>query len=135
MCRTGDDEQTILRSSTHKARIAHVCNECRRAIMPGESYASTFMVFEGLGHTFKVCAHCGVMCQWLVKNCDGYVFDQVIEDIDEHALAYEKTLPEISAALAALTNGAAKKWADPAGGLMPIPAVPAAISADAMVMA
>lgn len=42
------------------ARNAHRCDECRRAITPGERYSRTAAVWEGDFFTNVACLHCAV---------------------------------------------------------------------------
>jgi len=72
------------------ARVDHRCGECRRTIMAGEPYERHHIVADGSATTHIVCSHCGVLEAWLLKECGGTVTHELIEDIEEHALEYDR---------------------------------------------
>lgn len=79
-----DDTVTMLSTSDPKARKAHKCAECGREIAVGEQYHVDRYVFEGRMTAHKTCAHCMVARDWLQKECGGWLFGSVEEDIGEH---------------------------------------------------
>src|SRR5690348_15578203 len=118
MCSIDDAEPLVSYEKWHSiARKPHTCSECRREIAKGERYltAKGLMPGDGWWKT-KQCAHCEVGADWLLKECGGWSFDMVREDIHEHAQDYRK------AGLWRLTAGMRRKWQRFDGaGLMPIP--------------
>lgn len=123
MCRTdGGDGPAVSSTTTQKARKTHKCGECGREIQPGETYTRTWGIWDGFASTYKTCSHCAIPEEWLAINCDGYIFGEIIDDIDEHGRDYQR------ADLRALAAGAAKKWRTDDGLLMPVPPLPPRLS-------
>jgi hypothetical protein len=108
---------------SRRARKDHICNECHRTIKAGEVYR----YFSGIDYdrcafSHKICGHCGVVCDWLAINCNGYVLHGVYEDITEHVETYNRF------DLARLQVGMKRDWAAiRKPGLMPLPKVPSRI--------
>lgn len=100
------------------ARKPHKCEECRRDIAVGESYWYSTSLWEGDFSANHVCLHCRVACDWLSKNCSGYVVTMVEEDIAEHVEEYHRM------DLARLAVGMRRKWQRFHGGLMSVPTLP-----------
>lgn len=127
MCRIDDgDTPAVSRSKVSRARKPHRCGECGREIAIGESYRYGFLVDMGEAMSFHTCAHCGVACQWLGHNCGGSVYEQVLEEIVEHAEEY----PGHAEHLRPLIDGMRGKWMN-GGGLLPLPSLPAALDIHA----
>lgn len=53
-----DDPAEVWIESWHKARKAHICEECGHAIQPGENYWRVFIVFDGLASSASRCEPC-----------------------------------------------------------------------------
>lgn len=106
------------RSERRRARKIHMCSECGRVISPGEHYLYAAGKTEGDLWFAKVCDHCGVACDWLLKNCGGFLFHAVLEDFVNHA---QGSLPMLR-----IVVGARRRWASMADGsrLLPIPGYP-----------
>lgn len=51
------------------ARKERTCDECGKAISPGEQYEDARMVFEGDFSRFATCCRCLPMAEWVVRNC------------------------------------------------------------------
>ncbi len=119
MCRIDDTDAAEVSSVTYPvAKKPHKCGECGRQIGVGEPYERCFMVFEGSGDTFKMCAHCRVGAAWLTKNCGGYLYYEVCAELEEHAAEY----PEVREPLRALVAGMRTQWRlSPDASLMPLP--------------
>lgn len=123
MCRIDETERpTVSTTFSFTARKQHKCCECNRTISPGEKYLSTKNLYEGHWDTFRTCSHCAVAQRWLAENCGGWVFEQVGEEIEEHADEY----PALAPGLLAVADGIKRRWTD-GSGLMPIPEMPASI--------
>lgn len=127
MCRADayDSSWEFHRQKNKKARKPHVCDECNRTIEPGEIYTDTFGKSEGDIVQHCLCQHCCVPVRWLIENCGGWVFWEVREEIEEHAVEY----PEFAPPLRSIADGMLAKWAGPSG-LMPMPEMPPQIEID-----
>ncbi len=123
MCMIDDcDTPTVYRESWQKAKKAYRCEECRRAIEAGEAYRRTFMVQDGNPGTYFTCRHCQSACVWLSRNCNGYLFSAVLEDIDEHVLEAHGAC---RIGLMRLGLGMRRQWRRFDGaGLLPVQAIP-----------
>lgn len=66
------------------ARKEHVCDECGRAIAPGERYERMTGMLERQWDTAKTCSHCIWARDWLTGECGGYCHYGVLEDLEEH---------------------------------------------------
>lgn len=126
MCRIddGDPVTTLTRAVKRKARKAHKCDECRRIIAPGERYEYTTFMWEGDFTEHKICDRCQVGADWLIKNCGGFIYQEIDEEIEEHAQEYGKPL---AIPLRRLVVGMRRKWEAFGGGLMPLPKMPPSI--------
>lgn len=122
MCRIDDSESdTVSHAETRRARVWHLCDECRRVIEKGETYRHAAGLFDRVWYRHRVCAHCMVGTEWLSANCGGYVLGEVRAELREHIEEY----PEIGRPLARVVVGMRRKWKALRGdGLMPVPQVP-----------
>src|SRR4051794_728441 len=86
MCMVEDAEPWSFYTDTivGRARREHFCVECRRVIHVGESYRKASGAFDGHFVVYKTCSHCLVAEAWLMEACNGYLFTQVREDLQEH---------------------------------------------------
>jgi hypothetical protein len=122
MCRIeGADPATVYRESYPTARKVHRCEECRRVIEPGERYRYVFSVYEGHGNSYYTCGHCCAGQDWLGRECGGYIFGEVAEELREHAEEY----PELAVPLLRLYAGIRRGWRWFNREMMRPPAVPA----------
>lgn len=121
MCRLDPwdtDVNSFYLEQERRARKTHRCRECYREIGVGEVYLIASGKSDGSVWASKMCAHCRVASEWLVRNCNGFIFGAVIEDVHEHA---EGDLP-----LLKLVVGARRGWrsfVDP-DRLLPVPLDP-----------
>jgi len=92
MCRIdGSDERaSVYCVTTPVARVEHLCGECRRTILVGEPHERHDSVYDGSASTHRVCSHCAVLADWLMRECGGTVVHELIEDIQEHADEYQR---------------------------------------------
>jgi hypothetical protein len=113
------DPCTWLGTETRKARKAHRCDECRREIQAGESYARSTYVMDGDLRVNKACAHCDATRAWLTKHCGGWVTEHLLEELQEHhSEGYREDR------LARLIVGVRRNWRRFDGaGLMAVPNV------------
>lgn len=108
-------------SSLRKARKQHRCDECNRDIGAGETYHIYTSKCDGQVSSNKTCVHCQVAQRWLLKNCHGFIFTEVRNDLEEHR----------DFSLAKLAIGMRRKWkAFRSDALMSIPAYPRDYSPD-----
>lgn len=110
---------TVLSSNKRKARKEHHCTECRRTIQPGETYLNEGTLWEGEKSTYKTCAHCVVVRDWLISECGGFIYSGVLEDIAEHA-----SESGYGFGVTRLAVGIENKWKRKDGRLFPIPRMP-----------
>lgn len=122
MCMIDDaDYCSVYRSKDIKAaRKEHKCTECGRVIRIGESYLYTFLVYDGVAEHYDVCQHCHVATDWLNRNCHGFLFHGVYEDIAQH------TEGVFALGLRRLLYGMSRQWKR-RGILMPLPKAPSAV--------
>lgn len=123
MCMVDWDHDAPTVSSTHMrvSRKVRRCSECDRSIAVGESYQNCFMVYDSSPDTFTTCAHCVVAMRWLARNCGGYLFEGVWDDIREHISEY----PTLRFSLSRLVVGMRSSWMRfDKTGLMAVPKVP-----------
>lgn len=112
----GDGCVTVLRESNVKARKRHKCGECFRQIGVGEVYLLEATVFDALFSTHKTCSHCLVARRWLLKNCSGFIYGDIKEDIREHCgEGYGGFW------LGRIAVGMSWKWRRKNGSLLPVP--------------
>lgn len=105
------------------ARKEHHCAECGRIIAKGERYRRDEAVMEGSWYTYHTCEHCQIACNWLAEQCGGYLWQGVLEDIQEHVSVYR------IARLCRIEIGMKRGWKKFNGtGLMPIPAMPKVVA-------
>jgi hypothetical protein len=90
MCNTDHDSPDFYTETSNKAIRDHNCSECRRVILKGERYKRVTGKWNGVVDTFKTCAHCIVIQDWLLKQCGGYLHGGLKEEIYEHAMNYQK---------------------------------------------
>lgn len=79
-----DGYSELLRNSQPTARKEHRCSECGRIISKGEKYTFEVTLFEKEIRQYKVCSHCGLVRKWLEKQCNGWLYEGILEDFYEH---------------------------------------------------
>jgi hypothetical protein len=95
----------------------HKCSECSREINPGEKYTRTAIGIEGTVQTNKMCCHCKIAAQWLIKHCGGWCYGSIKEELTLH---YDQQFREDN--LQKLLIGINRKWKAFQGeGLLPCP--------------
>lgn len=122
MCRVDecDGRVEVLQSKDRKARKEHGCGECGRVIVIGETYHYEFGTMEGHADAYVTCAHCMTGRGWLQKNCGGFVYEQTVDELNEHAQDY----PALRLPLYRVVVGAKRQWQRFGGGLMNMPKMP-----------
>lgn len=115
-----DEGGTLLSEGKRRARKPHRCAECWRTIVPGERYHYTVAIFDGALHTWKCCAHCFVVSDWLVYQCGGFIFEGVRNDVANHL--DEIRDPRVLGWLVRAVLGMGRQWRREDGaGLRDIP--------------
>jgi len=112
----GDGFATIISTGHHKARKEHVCGECCRKILPGETYLRETIVFEGRRTGHKTCAHCQVVRGWLSDECGTWAWKMIEEDVVNHVGEGDYPMSVIRLAV-----GMRWGWRTPTGRLLPVP--------------
>lgn len=120
----GVDIVNIVRDSMHVARKQHECGECGRTVTAGEKYRAEAGLLHGSFHFYKTCEHCLIARQWLSDNCDGWLYEGVKEDFEEHAKEYQRM------DLCRVAVGMANQWTTRKGRRMPVPALPRPLHDD-----
>lgn len=125
MVHNGDGYSLLMREARPLAKKVHKCSECRRQISVGERYYRNDYLDKDSGFfTHKVCEHCKPACDWLQRNCHGFIFGEVKEDIAEHAFCYDWYLKRSyvgSWRLARACIGMRRRWTKKNGQLMKVP--------------
>lgn len=116
----GDGIATVLHSRHQRARLRHLCTECRRSIEPGETYLAERTVFDGTARSHKVCAHCQRVRDYLMDHCGGWMYGGLHEDISDHH--YSSTSNDAETRnVRLLTLGMHAGWRRTDGSLWPVP--------------
>lgn len=127
MCLIEDAEgHTHMFNNQHRtARKDHKCGECWRTINKGEKYYATSGVGEDGFFSTKTCSHCKIAQEWLTKQCRGFCYGMVEEDIREHLSDHSYQSP---LSLGKIAVGIKRKWQRYDGqGLMAEPKMPGEI--------
>jgi hypothetical protein len=121
MCRAGGDPPLYSSRNHMVARVEHKCHECGRTILKGEPFQRDFVVWEP-GHAghFTTCSHCVVLQDWLGDNCEGWIFGEVVEEIEEHARDYKR--PDLARVAVRARNG--WRWLRPGKPFAGVPIPP-----------
>jgi len=64
------------------ARLIHCCEECNKAILPGEKYESVAVKWDGYFYTIKTCEKCCELRQWVTNNvpCFCWYHHNMLDD-------------------------------------------------------
>lgn len=117
MCMIEDaDPADFSRAVIRRARKEHRCGECGRVIARGESYEYSTGGRSGEVWSNKSCLHCCEAAKWLSRECHGYLYGGVLEDLQLHWDDGESTME-----LGRLIVGIRRKWRRKDGTLMPLP--------------
>lgn len=118
MCMIDDSDGPVeMISEAHrKARKPHVCSECQRKIVAGETYLDAFYRFDETHVCHKTCAHCQAVCDWLLRECGGWMYRGVADDIEEHARSGDYPM-----SVSRMAVGMKWNWRTPSGKMLPVP--------------
>lgn len=97
-----DECALLLRSSTPKARSPHRCHECKRIIIPGETYLVEVVKFDVTVETWKTCTDCQSIRANFFK--DGWFYGETKIMLKEHIWEFFGDVSE--SCIASLTTGA-----------------------------
>jgi hypothetical protein len=117
MIEYADCSTETISKEIRKARKPHRCGECHREIGKGELYERYTHKTDGSFGVEVTCGHCHEACAWLLRECHGYMFGKVEEDLREHWHEDGINTRE----LAALIWGMKRKWKRRDGRLMALP--------------
>lgn len=87
MCSIDDcDERYEPYSRTrHKAARRYTCEECGTPIHHGDRYERAAGCYDGHWNTHRICIACAEgPCDWLARECGGFLHGGVQEDLEEH---------------------------------------------------
>lgn len=115
MCRVDEYPAEFLVESIRKARKEHKCDECGRAIHPGERYESTVGKWDGWVDVIKTCPHCLAAREWLATACLTWTYHDVLGELVEH---WDEEWDLRSMTLGRLIVGMRRRWRD---GADPVP--------------
>jgi hypothetical protein len=82
-CYCDYDPAVFYHKTRPKARRAYTCEECLRTIEPGQAYENVFAKWEDWPVTFKTCAECADLRQWVKNNvpCLCWAHGNLFEDL------------------------------------------------------
>lgn len=92
-CEDGDHASVFESTDVMSARESHACDECDRAILPGESYRRVWGVWDGEANTYRACCRCMVLEEWVKAHFPCYcpllggLIDRVRDEIDNNGEA------------------------------------------------
>lgn len=120
MCSIDDAEPCeFLHEVRRRAKKTHRCGECAREISAGEVYEVAVGRWDDF-NVHKTCAQCISARDWLMQECNGWMYGGVAEDLIEH-MDGDDGSPEHQW-LAQAVAGIRAKWRTLDGALMaPLP--------------
>ena len=117
MCSIEGEPPEFFNRKTVTAKKPHKCDECARDILPGEEYTSAIGKWDGTVSTFKTCRHCGVLQNWLQRECGGFLYGGLSDEMQEHAREYQSFW--LWRGLASMR----RRWRKRDGSRIPIPSL------------
>lgn len=90
-CYCDYEPSTVYSKTMPIARKQHRCDECFRPIAPGEQYERVFGVWDGDASTFRTCAQCLALREYVLAHVPclcwshGSMIDDCISTADEYA--------------------------------------------------
>lgn len=119
MCRVEQADWATFQNVTNpRARKEHRCGECRRTIPVGEQYERTSGLYDSKWDVYCTCQHCQRARLWLERECGGWVYTEVCEELIEH---WQEDELYRSFWLAHVIAGMKHRWHD---GRLPVPEQP-----------
>jgi hypothetical protein len=94
-CYCDYEQPEFYNSAMRTARKLHRCNECARAIRPGEQYEYVSGKWDGEIGKFKTCQRCLDLRNYTTSNipCACWSHGNMIEDCIESLREYQHELP------------------------------------------
>lgn len=126
----GGEPAKFYNTKERVARKPHACSECGREISSGEPYRYVSAMWDGdwRPHSIYTCAHCAVSQDWLLRECDGFLHEAVLEDLREHIIGAAGVFNAergYGSGPARLVVGMRRQWRRfDKSGLMPTPTLP-----------
>lgn len=119
MCMIDEGERfAVYVRMPRRARKSHKCDECGRAISPGETYEVFRGLYDGQWEAGATCAHCRVAQEWLSRECGGFLHHGVADDIEDHFRE------GYGFGVGRLAVGMRWGWTSKRGELAPLPRIP-----------
>ena len=89
-CYCDYEPASVYEASVVKARKRHQCEECGRAILPGERYERAKGIWEGEPATYNTCGQCLALRQFIKAHipCFCWGHGRMIDDAREAVEAY-----------------------------------------------
>ena len=78
------DPPDVFRVNDRTAAKQHRCIECGRTIEPGETYRYAVGLSEGWWWKAKQCAQCAQASRWLSVVCSGFLYEDVLHELEDH---------------------------------------------------
>lgn len=120
MCVDVDEPIQIFDETKPVARKQHKCNECRRVIEKGEQYYRMrgMDYYREYWFGYVCCLQCLAATRWLLEVCNGFLYEGVHEDLQEHV--EENYYPIRTLSLVRLTNYMGNRWRRKNGDLISV---------------
>lgn len=94
MCRIEDSEMSdLIVTSYPRAAKNHACFECRQAISKGDVHLHSKSLYDGHWSSARLCQRCEAAAKWLTRECGGYIFGEIEEELVEHWHEGYQSLP------------------------------------------
>ena len=71
MCDDNSDAPSATSETWRRARKSHLCCACGEEIHAGDRYHYTSGIWDGRADSFKHCARCMMMLDWLMRELAG----------------------------------------------------------------
>lgn len=85
MCSIDDAEPwTVYSQTERRARKDHRCCDCGRIIAKGERHTYATGLMEDSWYEYRACAHCMAAAGWLMRMCNGWMWEHVGEELGDH---------------------------------------------------
>ena len=120
MCVDVDEPMLVLNDTKPRARKEHKCVECSRTIAVGEQYhrESGLDYYREYWFTYATCLHCDAARDWLWNVCQGFLYEGVLIDLEEHV--QENHYPVRTLSLLRLVYWMRRGWRRKSGRLIPV---------------
>lgn len=79
-----------------RARKQHTCCACKRTIEPGQLYAYNFLVWDGIGTTYRRCGACEITWRHLLALCEQHN-EAITKERREYQAAWDEWCKAVQA--------------------------------------